>query len=310
MAAAITTAAKAGCGKYCNKWGRPPTATRWPSRPRLPSSAFERRPLRPPACVMNYSKLGSLEKTQQPGWRGQVPPSPGSDRQVSAPRRIDARKYARICERNKGHREASDRTGTRSSQTIRGCGVRANLGAGRAPTARRVARSKTLTNKVAATTAIKVPGTRRQRFRNRMRTRVPPPMARATTFAFPAEYVVDDCPRLAQRSVCFDREAEKLGELAQQHGKCDAIHVAVADRLREQLGNESEPREARRTQTIPETTAIIPASAIARCGSPAESGATTPGSTARAMNPVRGRGCGSDRKPRTQAVAQSSRRGR
>ena len=51
---------------------------------------------------------------------------------------------------------------------------------------------------------------------------------------------------LAQRSVRLDGEAEELRDLAQQHRQRDAVHVAVADRLREQLGDEAEPRQARR----------------------------------------------------------------
>ena len=43
----------------------------------------------------------------------------------------------------------------------------------------------------------------------------------------------------------LDREAEQLGQLADQHCQRDAVHVAIADRLGEQLGDEAEPRRAR-----------------------------------------------------------------
>ena len=61
----------------------------------------------------------------------------------------------------------------------------------------------------------------------------------------PASTLLDDSPRLAQRSVRGDGEAEELRDLAQQHRQRDAVHVAIADRLREQLGDEAQTRQAR-----------------------------------------------------------------
>ena len=98
---------------------------------------------------------------------------------------------------------------------------------------------------MAATTAIRMPGTRGQRFSSSMRASVLAPIASATTFVLPREHLVDDSPRLAQRAVRGDGEAEELRDLAQQHRQRDAVHVAVADRLREQLGDEAETCEAR-----------------------------------------------------------------
>ena len=68
---------------------------------------------------------------------------------------------------------------------------------------------------------------------------------------------------------------EQLGQLADQHRQRDPVHVAVADRLRQKLGDEAEPRKPARTHTAPETIAIMLASATARCGSPPDSGSTT-----------------------------------
>src|SRR5438445_5729930 len=47
----------------------------------------------------------------------------------------------------------------------------------------------------------------------------------------PFEDLVDDSPDLAQRSLCSDREAEELWNLAQQYCQCDAVHIAIADGL-------------------------------------------------------------------------------
>ena len=58
--------------------------------------------------------------------------------------------------------------------------------------------------------------------------------------------LLDDSPRLAQGTVGGNRKAEELRNLAQQHRQRDAVHVAVADRLRQQLGNEAQTREAGR----------------------------------------------------------------
>jgi hypothetical protein len=54
-----------------------------------------------------------------------------------------------------------------------------------------------------------------------------------------------------QRIVGIDREAEELGQLADQHGQGNAVHVAVADRFREQLGDEAETRDARQDAEDP-----------------------------------------------------------
>src|SRR5208283_596988 len=49
---------------------------------------------------------------------------------------------------------------------------------------------------------------------------------------------------------CFPPESAirhtQLRQLTQEHRQRDAVHVAVADRFREELGHEAEPREARR----------------------------------------------------------------
>jgi hypothetical protein len=53
-----------------------------------------------------------------------------------------------------------------------------------------------------------------------------------------------DGPKIMQRSGVFDREAEQLGQLADQHGECNAVHVAVADRLGQQFGDKTQARQA------------------------------------------------------------------
>ncbi len=55
----------------------------------------------------------------------------------------------------------------------------------------------------------------------------------------------DDPDRLAQEIRPGDREAHQLRDLAHDHGQGDAVHVADADRSREQVGQEPEPRGGR-----------------------------------------------------------------
>src|SRR5260370_18931579 len=50
-----------------------------------------------------------------------------------------------------------------------------------------------------------------------------------------AENAFADAHEIAQWTDAIDRETEELRQLADQHGKRDSVHVAVADRLREKL---------------------------------------------------------------------------
>ena len=61
----------------------------------------------------------------------------------------------------------------------------------------------------------------------------------------PGEQRADDRPELTQRTLGVDREAEELRQLADQHGQRDAVHVPVADRLGQELGDEAQTRDAR-----------------------------------------------------------------
>ena len=111
----------------------------------------------------------------------------------------------------------------------------------------RAARSNAATASVAPTTAIRMAGTRGQRLQQqdrreracadrRARRRSSCRRARRSTMAHA-------CRSGPSR---VDRETEELRQLAEEHRQRDAVHVAVADRLREQLGHEAEAREARR----------------------------------------------------------------
>ncbi len=76
----------------------------------------------------------------------------------------------------------------------------------------------------------------RQRRRRRPRS--------ASSWRRPSSTAVPIAHKSAQRTVAVDREAEQLGQLADQHRQRDAVHVAVADRLGQQLGDEAQPRHA------------------------------------------------------------------
>ena len=53
-----------------------------------------------------------------------------------------------------------------------------------------------------------------------------------------------DGPQISQRPIALDREAEKFGQLADQHRQRDSVHVAIADRLGKKLRHETQPRYA------------------------------------------------------------------
>ncbi|MNG97858.1 hypothetical protein D3C79_569810 [compost metagenome] len=50
-------------------------------------------------------------------------------------------------------------------------------------------------------------------------------------------------PQIAQRPLAIDGQAEQFGQLADQHGEGDAVHVAVADRLGQQFGDEAQAQQ-------------------------------------------------------------------
>ena len=113
------------------------------------------------------------------------------------------------------------------------------------PTRRRAsARSNAPTIAVAPTTAIRMPGTRLLFLSSRITANVPAPTANAVQFALPSRIASAMAHRFSQRSVALDREAEKLGQLADQHRQRDSVHVAIADWLGEKLGYEAQPRHA------------------------------------------------------------------
>jgi hypothetical protein len=73
---------------------------------------------------------------------------------------------------------------------------------------------------------------------------VPAPTAKAVQLVLPPRIPWDDGPQVSQRPVALDREAEELGQLADQYGQGDSVHVTVADRLGKKLGYETQPRYA------------------------------------------------------------------
>jgi hypothetical protein len=64
----------------------------------------------------------------------------------------------------------------------------------------------------------------------------------------PVGLAVEEClgngDEVSKRTAAFDGKAEQLGQLADQHCERDTVHIAVADRLREQLGDEAQPKQA------------------------------------------------------------------
>ena len=72
----------------------------------------------------------------------------------------------------------------------------------------RAARSNTATTTVAAVTAIKMPGTRGQRFSTRISASVPAPIASATTFVAPAK-TFSTIPHTWRSGPCAETEKPK-----------------------------------------------------------------------------------------------------
>ena len=105
-------------------------------------------------------------------------------------------------------------------------------------------RPSTPTAIVAPTTAIRMPGIRLKGLSSRITASVPAPTANAVQLAWPPSTASAICDEVAQRPGAVDREAEQLGQLADQHRERDAVHVAVADRLGQQLGDEPQAHHA------------------------------------------------------------------
>ena len=150
-----------------------------------------------------------------------------------------------------------------------------------------------------------------KRLSSRIAASVPAPTANAVQLACPPSIASRDPPEVAQRTVAIDREAEELGQLADQHRERDAVHVAVADRLRQQLGDESQPQhpdsDAHQTRDHRHH---------ARDGDRAHRVAARErqhdreNHGARARNPAPAPGSGSDRTARTRAAGRSWRTAR
>ena len=84
---------------------------------------------------------------------------------------------------------------------------------------------------------------------------------------------LDEGPRLGDQAVGVGREAEELGQLADQDGQRDAVQVAVADGRREEVGDEAEAGATPAPRLMrPAITARPPASATAVVVSPPASG--------------------------------------
>ena len=89
-----------------------------------------------------------------------------------------------------------------------------------------------------------MPGTRLLFLSSRITASVPAPTANAVQLAFAAQNGLGDGPQVSQRPVISIEKPKKLGQLADQYGQRDAVHVTVADRLGKKLGDEAQPRNA------------------------------------------------------------------
>ncbi|CFL93666.1 Uncharacterised protein [Bordetella pertussis] len=67
---------------------------------------------------------------------------------------------------------------------------------------------------------------------------------KAVSVGLAVEHGLRELPEFAQRAAVVGGDGEQLGQLARQHDQRDAVHVAVADGLGQQLGDESQPQQA------------------------------------------------------------------
>ena len=97
---------------------------------------------------------------------------------------------------------------------------------------------------MAPTTAMRMPGMRLQRLSTRMVASVAPPTSSVGQCVAPLAAARAGRPSNSPTTPCaVDRKAEELGQLAHQHRQRDAVHVAIADGLGEQFGDEAQARQ-------------------------------------------------------------------
>ena len=165
----------------------------------------------------------------------------------SGSRRVSAREHARVGERNEGDRAAADHDrdevgvgdpgdGERR-QTLRGWAQNRHIGA-----RRQVERSddggrahdgdQDSRNTLAA-----LEQKDHRQGSGADRERRPVRLSR--------QHGLRECPDPPQRTFALAGETEELGQLADDHRQRNAVHVPVADRLGQKLGDETEPRDPR-----------------------------------------------------------------
>ena len=154
---------------------------------------------------------------------------------------------------------------------------------------------------------------------SRCRTRITPRPTAPTASAAGDRVPVGDARRRTRcassmKPVGVDREPEQLRQLADEDRQRQPVHVADLRRLREQVGDEPEPRDARPTSMIaPTISASIDASATARCRVAVgadERQDRRRDHRARATSPGRARGSATARTPRSRPGTGSTCRGR
>ena len=59
----------------------------------------------------------------------------------------------------------------------------------------------------------------------------------------PLQQRLAEVPEIAQWPLAVERKAEQPGQLTDQYGERDAVHVAVADRFRQQFGDETQAQQ-------------------------------------------------------------------
>ena len=204
IAEAMTTAASAVFGRFWSRFGREQQQQRDRER------AHDPRQLRPGARRLGHRRArraaADREALEEAG--REVGDAEADhllvrvDRRAQT-RRIGSREHARVGERHEGDRDAAHEDRHEVVDVDRAEGAASAVPAADGPSTDTPDRSRDRRRRpatVAATTAIRMPGTRGQRFRTRISASVPAPIASADDVRASREHLLDDCPRLAQRS--------------------------------------------------------------------------------------------------------------
>ena len=273
----MTTAASVAEGRYAGHSGARTMNAMTRIAPTTPDQLGAwPRPVRRPECARSSRRSGNLPAVRWRRWPLPRPPSPGCC-STDSPRRAASERDSTAVSVNA--MRAMPRAGP-----ISGCHVaptadhrqgrrRKALGQ-RADNGELVVHPSAATRTIEPTTATSNRGeASRIRLAVSISTSEATPIPSACGSVSPSASPCRVQPCLVDHRVAVHREAEELRDLTDDHHERYPVQVADADRFREQIGDETQADDRRRTTSAaPMSIASRPASATARSGSPPERG--------------------------------------